>query len=39
MIYLKKVIKKLNKYFQNKNKIKYKKLKDNVLKNIILSSI
>jgi len=35
MIYLKNIIRKLNKYIDDKNK-KYTKLKDDVLKNIIL---
>ena len=35
MIYLKNIIRKLDKYIDDKNK-KYIKLKDNVLKNIIL---
>ena len=34
MIYLKKVIKKLDKYIDNKNGRKYKKLEINILKNI-----
>ena len=34
MIYLKKIIKKLDKYIENKNGRKYKKLEINILKNI-----
>ena len=32
MIYLKKITKKMNKYFKDKNERKYKKLKINILK-------
>jgi len=34
MIYLKRVTRKLNKYIEDKNKRKYKKLKDNVSKTL-----
>ena len=39
MIYLKKIIRKLNKCIDDKNERKYKKLKVNVLKNITSSNI
>jgi len=39
MIYLKKIIRKMNKYIKNKNERKYKKLEVNILKNYTLNSI
>ena len=39
MIYLKRITMKLNKYIQDKNRRKYKKLKANILKNIISNSV
>ena len=35
MVYLKKIIKKFDKYIKDKNERKYKKLETNILKNII----
>jgi len=39
MIYLKRIIKKLNKYFMNKKRIKYRKIETSILKNITSNNV